>query len=122
MNVEGGEEDLSDKEDALEEFRVDEDEEEDDNRRSSFILGGASRSIRKVLAGKSRTKQTSGINRFDRREMHFAQQSVRLGRSNKSVLSQLQQERRVRRGMPMSMWKDAMKIYPMRNTILRILI
>ena len=68
MNEEGGEEDLSDEEDALEEFGVDEDEEEDDNRRSSFILRGSSHSIKKVLAGKSRTEQTLGINRFDRRE------------------------------------------------------
>ena len=122
MNEEGGEEDLSDEEDALEEFRVDEDEEEDDNRRSSFILKGASHSIKKVLAGKSRTKQTSGINRFDRREcISHNSQCDRAEAVNLCYLN-LQQERRVRRGMPMSMWKDAMKIYPMRNTILRILI
>ena len=68
MNEEGGEEDLSGEEDALEESGLDEDEEEDDNRRSSFLLRGSSHSIKKVLAGKSRTEQTLGINRFDRRK------------------------------------------------------
>ena len=82
-DVKGDEEALFDQEDKSEEFSFDKAEE--DTPRSRFRVKGASYSIKKVLAGKARTKQSSGINRFDRRKMHFKQQALRSTGKNKSV-------------------------------------
>jgi hypothetical protein len=53
---------------------ADEDDGEEVDMRKRFSLKGASHSIKKVLAGKARSSRSntgSGVNRFDRRKMHF---------------------------------------------------
>ena len=63
VDVEGRNEDLPEEEYDSGDLDKEEDD-DDDTRRSRFIVEGGSHSVKKVLAGKARTEQSVGINRF----------------------------------------------------------
>ena len=71
-------------------------------------------------------EQSSGINRFDRRRMHFEQQAWRLAGENKSVPSRpparVKSDREDVGAEGEGKVYKTRKIYLTRNTILRILI
>ena len=64
VDMEGRNEDLPEEEYNSGDLDKEEDD-DDDTHRSRFIVEGGSHSVKKFLAGKARTEQSAGINRFD---------------------------------------------------------